>query len=52
MHPDEVLVTIPDVDAERLQQVVTASDEAGVACRIVRRTTEATPPPLVGVPAE
>jgi FlaA1/EpsC-like NDP-sugar epimerase len=53
LRPDEVLVTIPNVGAERLQQVVTASDEAGVVCRIVRRTTEATqPPPLVEMPAE
>jgi FlaA1/EpsC-like NDP-sugar epimerase len=52
VRPDEVLVTIPDVGAARLQQVVSASDEAGVLCRIVRRTTEATAPPLVEMPAE
>ena len=51
-RPDEVLVTVPDVPAERLRGLVAASEQAGVSCRIVRRTTEATPSALVEVPAE
>jgi UDP-GlcNAc:undecaprenyl-phosphate GlcNAc-1-phosphate transferase len=39
-HPDEVLVTIPGASPERLDAVVRASDEAGIPCRIVRRSTE------------
>jgi len=51
-RPDEVLVTIPDVAAARLNHVLAASDAAGVPCRLVRRTTESSPTPLVEVPAE
>ncbi len=51
-RPDEVLVTIPDVSPDRLHAVVTAGEQAGVACRIVRRTTELSAPSLVEVPAE
>ena len=44
---DEVLVTIPDAAAGRLDAVVRASDKAGIPCRIVRRRTEfSTPEPL------
>lgn len=37
---DEVLVTIPDADRERLAEVRRACEEAGVACRFVHRHTE------------
>jgi UDP-GlcNAc:undecaprenyl-phosphate/decaprenyl-phosphate GlcNAc-1-phosphate transferase len=44
---DEVLVTIPEASAGRLDAVVRASEAAGVPCRIVRRRTEfSTPEPL------
>jgi UDP-GlcNAc:undecaprenyl-phosphate GlcNAc-1-phosphate transferase len=51
-RPDEILVTIPNVEEERLHAVVAAGQEAGVSCRIVRRTTEPTTPQFVQVPAE
>ena len=38
-RPDEVLVTVPDVSAERLDGVLAAAERAGAACRIVRRET-------------
>ncbi|MFO7571263.1 MAG: hypothetical protein R6W48_01500, partial [Gaiellaceae bacterium] len=41
---DEVLITIPDAPAERLELVVHAAEAAGVSCRIVRRTTEFSAP--------
>jgi UDP-GlcNAc:undecaprenyl-phosphate GlcNAc-1-phosphate transferase len=44
---DEVLVTIPAAPAERLDAVVRASEEAGIPCRIVRRSTEFTAPERV-----
>ncbi|HET9506520.1 MAG TPA: hypothetical protein VFO81_01140 [Gaiellaceae bacterium] len=50
--PDEVLVTVPDADAERLQSVVSDCNAAGVPCSFVRRTTEPSTPPLIQVPAE
>ena len=44
---EEVLVTIPDATAGRLDAVVRASEAAGVPCRVVRRRTEfSTPEPL------
>ena len=51
-RPDEVLVTIPDVAPGRLSIVQTASREAGLPCRLVRRTTEPSPEPLAEVSAE
>ena len=41
---DEVLVTIPDAPAERLDVVVQAAADAGVPCRIVHRRTEFSAP--------
>jgi FlaA1/EpsC-like NDP-sugar epimerase len=41
---DEVLVTIPEADAERLDTVVQSAAAAGVPCRIVRRRTEFSAP--------
>jgi UDP-GlcNAc:undecaprenyl-phosphate GlcNAc-1-phosphate transferase len=51
-RPDEVLVTIPDVPADRLNAVVSACAAAGVPCRLVRSRTEITQPPLVEISAE
>jgi UDP-GlcNAc:undecaprenyl-phosphate GlcNAc-1-phosphate transferase len=45
IRADEVLVTIPDVPAERLETLVAACADAGVACRFVRREM-AQPPAL------
>jgi UDP-GlcNAc:undecaprenyl-phosphate GlcNAc-1-phosphate transferase len=44
--PDEVLVTIPDAEARRLEHVTRACAEAGITCRLVRRRTETTIPTL------
>ncbi len=46
-RPDEVLVTIPGASQERLDAVVEASENAGIPCRIVRRSTEFTAPSRV-----
>jgi UDP-GlcNAc:undecaprenyl-phosphate/decaprenyl-phosphate GlcNAc-1-phosphate transferase len=44
---DEVLVTIPDASAERLDAVVRAAEAANIPCRIVHRRTEfSTPEPV------
>ena len=51
-RPDEVLVTIPDVPADRLNAVVAACAAAGVPCRLVRSRTEISHPPLVEISAE
>jgi UDP-GlcNAc:undecaprenyl-phosphate GlcNAc-1-phosphate transferase len=40
----EVLITIPDAPAGRLDLVVRAAESAGVECRIVRRRTEFSSP--------
>jgi FlaA1/EpsC-like NDP-sugar epimerase len=51
LQVDEVLVTIPEAAAERLEQLVAACTAAGVGCRFVVR--EIAPPPfLTRVPAE
>jgi FlaA1/EpsC-like NDP-sugar epimerase len=47
--PDEVVVTIPDVPAERMAAVVQACEEAGVPCRFLRRQTE---PPMASLEAQ
>jgi len=52
LRPDEVLVTVPDVDSARLRHVTDAAAAAGIACRDVRRTTEPSPRPLVEASAE
>jgi UDP-GlcNAc:undecaprenyl-phosphate GlcNAc-1-phosphate transferase len=44
VRAEEVLVTIPEAAPERLDAVVRAAEAAGVPCRIVRRTTELSPP--------
>jgi UDP-GlcNAc:undecaprenyl-phosphate GlcNAc-1-phosphate transferase len=49
---EEVLVTIPDAPRNRLDLVVHASEQAGVPCRIVRRSVEyARPEPVEATPA-
>ncbi len=45
-RPQHVLITIPDVSAERLQALLAAGERAGVTCRIIRRTSEPTSPVL------
>ena len=52
VRPDEVLVTVPDVAAERLDAVLEACAAVEVACRLVRRSTETSPAPLLRTPAE
>jgi FlaA1/EpsC-like NDP-sugar epimerase len=42
-RPDVVLVTIPDAPRERLDGVLDACREAGVACRFVRREIDLDP---------
>ena len=44
--PDEVLVTIPNAAAERLEHVSRACTAAGVDCRLVHRRTELAVPTL------
>jgi UDP-GlcNAc:undecaprenyl-phosphate GlcNAc-1-phosphate transferase len=51
-RPDEVLVTIPDVAADRLNAVVAACAAAGVPCRLVRSRTDISHPPLVEISAK
>ncbi len=41
--PDLVLVTIPDAPRDVLDRIVNACDEAGVACRFVRREIDLDP---------
>ncbi len=50
-RPDDVLVTIPGISAGRLDALVAACADAGVACRFVRREIES-PPALVKTSAE
>ena len=51
-RPSVVLVTIPDIEPERLDELVSVCATVEIPCRIIRRRTEATRPPLLGVPAE
>jgi len=41
-QPDEVLVTIPNADADRVKHVAQTCAAAAVACRLVHRRTETT----------
>ena len=50
--PDIVLVTIPNAPRERLDAVVDACAEAGVACRFVRREIDLDPRVVLGATAE
>jgi UDP-GlcNAc:undecaprenyl-phosphate/decaprenyl-phosphate GlcNAc-1-phosphate transferase len=49
--PDIVLVTIPDAPRERLDAIVLACADAGVACRFVRRETDLDPKVILGAGA-
>ena len=49
LRVDEVLVTIPDAPAERVQAVVAACATHGVECRFVRRQLAAPPEPADAV---
>jgi Predicted nucleoside-diphosphate sugar epimerases len=51
-HPDVVLITIPNAPRERLDLVVEACVEAGVACRFVRRELDLDPRVVLGSTAE
>jgi FlaA1/EpsC-like NDP-sugar epimerase len=51
-HPDVVLITIPDASPDRLDLVVTACADAGVACNVVRREIDLDPRVVLGSTAE
>jgi FlaA1/EpsC-like NDP-sugar epimerase len=44
--PDEVLITIPNATAERLELISRACAAAGVACRLITRRTDTAVPTL------
>ena len=50
-HPDTLLLTIPDAPRDRLDEVVSASAQAGVPCRFVRRELDLDPEAVLGPPA-
>ena len=50
--PDIVLITIPDAPRDRLDEVVDACLQAGVACRFVRREIDLDPHVVLGSAAE
>ena len=50
--PDIVLVTIPDAPRERLDAIVAACNEHGVACRFVRREIDLDPRVILNTAAE
>jgi UDP-GlcNAc:undecaprenyl-phosphate GlcNAc-1-phosphate transferase len=52
VHPDTVLVTIPDAPRERLGLVVDACALAQVPCRFVRRHTDLDPRAALGATAD
>ena len=52
LHPDLVLVTIPDAPIDRLNLVLAACEEAGVRCRFVRREVDLDPRIVLGAAAE
>ena len=51
-NPELVLVTIPDAQRDRLDAIVSACGEAGVACRFVRREFDLDPRLVLGEAAE
>ena len=51
-EPDIVLVTIPDADQARLDQIVAACESRGVACRFVRREIDLDPRVVLGAGTE
>ena len=50
--PDIVLVTIPEAPRDRLNAIVAACDEVGIACRFVRRETDLDPRVVLGASVE
>jgi len=52
VHPDAVLVTIPDAPRERLGLVIDACALAQVPCRFVRRHTDLDPRAALGATAD
>src|SRR5579884_618977 len=50
-QPDIVLVTIPDAPRDRLDTIVEACADAGIACRFVRRETDLDPRVVLGTAA-
>jgi UDP-GlcNAc:undecaprenyl-phosphate/decaprenyl-phosphate GlcNAc-1-phosphate transferase len=52
LHPDIVLVTIPDAPRERLNEIVEACADAGVPCRFVRRDIDVDPGIVLNTVAE
>jgi UDP-GlcNAc:undecaprenyl-phosphate GlcNAc-1-phosphate transferase len=51
-RPDEVLITIPNAAAERLDQVTRACADASIACRLIHRHTETSVPTLAEASVE
>ena len=51
-RPNVVLVTIPDIETEHLDALVAACASKEIPCRLIRRRTEISRPPLLGVPVE
>ena len=52
LQPDIVLVTIPDAPRERLNEIVEACANAGIACRFVRREIDLEPHVVLNTVAE
>jgi UDP-GlcNAc:undecaprenyl-phosphate GlcNAc-1-phosphate transferase len=52
VHPDTVLVTIPDAPRARLDELVAACGRAGVACKFVRRSVDLDPRAVLGTVSE
>jgi FlaA1/EpsC-like NDP-sugar epimerase len=52
LHPDIVLVTIPNAPRETLDAVIDACAESGVACRFVRRDIDLDPRVVLGTAAD
>ena len=50
--PDIVLVTIPDAPRDRLDEIVAACEDAGIACRFVRREIDLDPRVFLNTVAE
>jgi UDP-GlcNAc:undecaprenyl-phosphate/decaprenyl-phosphate GlcNAc-1-phosphate transferase len=48
-RPDEVVVTVPAADPDRLAEVFRVCEAAGLPCRLLRRTLEVVAPPLAEV---
>jgi UDP-GlcNAc:undecaprenyl-phosphate GlcNAc-1-phosphate transferase len=51
-HPDVVLITIPDAEHRRLDDIVRACSAARIACRFVRREIDLDPRVILGATRE